>query len=185
MKANNRFSIDFIIRLRKNEKTKALLYARVTVNKECTEISLKEQIDPACWDNAREEVKGQTVAAKALNRHIEEVRFKIREKYRPLSDKEAIITAEAVKLAYLGNHSIQRTGHTLRELIALHTKIQFPKLRPGTSKNYGTTEKHTSPLFFIADNTIRSNSENLFLMIFIGRKCRSITPKMLYVERND
>ncbi len=142
MKADNRFGIDFVIRLHKKDKTKALLYARITVNKQSREVSLKEPVDPESWDAAAEQVKGKTVAAKALNRHIEEVRFKIREKYRLLSEKEAILSAEAVKLAYLGNHAIQRPGHTLCELMALHTKIQFPKLKFGTTKNYETTERY-------------------------------------------
>jgi hypothetical protein len=37
MKANNRFSIAFIVKLNKKDKTKGLLYARVAVNGEYTE----------------------------------------------------------------------------------------------------------------------------------------------------
>jgi hypothetical protein len=106
MKANNRFSIAFIVSLCKKDKTKGLLYARVAVNGEFTKVSLKEQIDPESWDPAREEVKNKTAQAKALNKHIEDVRFRIKEKYLLLTDKESIISTDAVKVAYLGNHAV-------------------------------------------------------------------------------
>jgi hypothetical protein len=84
MKANNSFTINFITRQGKNEKSKSLLYAKVTVNGGRTEISLKENIDPELWDAAREEIKGNPFATKALNKHIEDFRFRLREKYRLL-----------------------------------------------------------------------------------------------------
>ena len=85
MKAMNSFSIDFITRLSKNDKSKALLYARITVNEKRAETSLKEQINPDCWDSSSEEVMGKSQAARALNRNIEDVRFRHKEKYRLLT----------------------------------------------------------------------------------------------------
>ena len=50
MKSNNTFSIIFIIRLNKKDKSFALLYARILANGERTEISLKETIKTDEWD---------------------------------------------------------------------------------------------------------------------------------------
>jgi len=50
MKSTNTLSINFIIRMNKKDKAKALVYARVLVNGKRTEISLKEQIKTAEWD---------------------------------------------------------------------------------------------------------------------------------------
>ena len=45
-----------------------------------------------------------------------------------LKEKDWSITAQAVKDAYLGNHSIQKGKHTLCELIRFHFKIEGEKL---------------------------------------------------------
>ena len=105
MKTTHSFSIDFIIRRCKDNKKQALIYARITVDEERKEISLKERINVTDWDPQQEIIKGRTEQVKALNKNIEDVRFKIKEKYRLLCDKETLITAETVKEAYHGTHA--------------------------------------------------------------------------------
>jgi len=79
------------------------------------EISIKEQIHVTVWICEKEAVKGTTAEARAVNERIENVRFRIREKYRNLDNEGAIITAESIKAAYLGVQTIQK-GHRLIEL---------------------------------------------------------------------
>jgi site-specific recombinase XerD len=138
MKTTHSFSIDFIIRRCKGNKKQALIYARITVDEERKEISLKERINAADWDPQQEIVKGRTEQVKSLNKHIEDVRFKIREKYRLLYDKETLFTAETVKQAYLGTHTALK-NHKLVELLDYYHKIWQPKLKPGGFKNVVTT----------------------------------------------
>src|SRR6185437_598315 len=138
MKTTHSFSIDFIIRRCKDNKKEALIYARITVDEERKEISLKERINAVDWDPQQEIVKGRTELVKCLNKHIEDVRFKIKEKYRLLCDKETLITAETVKQAYLGTHTALK-GHKLVELLDYYDKIWKPKLKPGGFKNVVTT----------------------------------------------
>ena len=142
MKANNSFAIDFIIRKSKYNRRSALIFARITVNGERTEISLKEFINPNDWDSDREMVKRKSVEVKAINYHIDEVRFRLKEKYRLLQDEEHGINAQGVKEAYLGSHAIQKSKHTLCELIQFHFKIEGEKLKAGTIKNYYATEEY-------------------------------------------
>ncbi|HWB92359.1 MAG TPA: hypothetical protein VG605_10920 [Puia sp.] len=47
MKTTHSFSIDFIIRRCKENKQQALIYARITVDEERKEISIKERINAA------------------------------------------------------------------------------------------------------------------------------------------
>lgn len=47
MKTTHSFGIDFIIRRCKENKKQALIYARITVDEERKEISLKERINAA------------------------------------------------------------------------------------------------------------------------------------------
>lgn len=148
MKTTNSFSIDFLIRRCKENKQRALIYARITVDEERKEISLKEAIDANEWDPKKEMVKGKTMQAKSLNQHIEDVRFKIKEKYRALCESETLITAEAVKDAYLGVHALLK-GHKLLELLDYYYKIWQPKLKPGGFKNIKTTIAYVTR--FLAD----------------------------------
>ena len=64
---------------------------------EPAEISLKEEISENDWDPQAEQVKGRSIQAKSLNDHIDDVRDKIRNKYRVLQQAEALKTAEGVK----------------------------------------------------------------------------------------
>jgi hypothetical protein len=90
MKTTRSFGIDFLIRRCKDDKTQALIYTRITVDEDRKEISLKERINAADCGPAKEIVKGKTEQIKSLNKHIEDVRFKIKEKYRALYDKESL-----------------------------------------------------------------------------------------------
>jgi len=138
MKTTHSFSIDFIIRRCKDNKKQALIYARITVDEERKEISLKERINATDWDPNQEIVKGRTERAKSLNMHIDDVRDKIRNKYRVLQQAEALITAESIKQEYLGIHS-QLKGHKLIELMNYYKTIMKPELKPGGFKNIKTT----------------------------------------------
>jgi integrase/recombinase XerD len=142
MKTNNSFGIDFITRISKSDRHSALIFARITVDGDRKEISLKENIKTSDWDSAREIVKGRTENVKCLNAHIDDVRFRIKEKFRMLKEKCCIVTAQTVKEAYLGGHSIQKSKHTLCELTRFHFKIEGEKLKPGTIKNYYATEAY-------------------------------------------
>jgi site-specific recombinase XerD len=128
--------------MNKKDKANALLYARVSVNGERTEISLKEQIKTEEWDAPREVLKGKLPHVKAINKYIEDVRFRLKEKYRMLEEKGFIITANAIKEAYLGIHKSQNSGHKLIELMNYHEEIFGHELSKGTLKNYYTTKDY-------------------------------------------
>lgn len=158
MRTENTFAIDFIIRLNKTQKDKALLYARVTVNGDRKEISLKHSFNAKDWDGRQEIVKGKSQEARTINNYIEDVRFRLKEKYRLLLDKQSTITAQAIKDAYLGKHALQKTGHTVMELLKYHARIAGDKLEPGTLKNYGATEQYLKAYI-----KFKYNKEDIFL----------------------
>ena len=62
----------------------------------------------------KQQVDGRSPQIKALNTHLDNVKFKIKEKYRSLLNKEATITAQIMKNAYLGNEPEQK-GHSICE----------------------------------------------------------------------
>lgn len=138
MRSPHSFEIEFLIRRCKDDKTSGFIYVRITIDKERAELSLKERIPVADWDSKKKQVRGNSMQVKALNQHMDDVRFKIKLKYRMLLDKEAVITAETVKQAYLGVHALPK-GHKLIELLNYFKKIWETKLKPGGFKNYKTT----------------------------------------------
>jgi integrase/recombinase XerD len=57
---------------------------------------------------------------------IDDVRSKIKSKYRLLQEKETLITAESIRDAYLGIQ-LQLKGNKLKELLYYYQKIWEPK----------------------------------------------------------
>ncbi|WP_018616335.1 site-specific integrase [Segetibacter koreensis] len=125
----------------KKDTTVGGIYVRITANGKQTEISLNEKIPVNQWNVQKQEVNGRTPQVKALNTHLENVRFKIKEKYRALVDKDLPITAKGIKDVFLGNQ-VEQKGHSLSELVAYHAKMQGEKLSPGTMKNYVATGEY-------------------------------------------
>jgi site-specific recombinase XerD len=139
MRSNQSFAVNFVKRRCKENKKRANIYARIYVDGGLPkEISLKEEIEASAWDEKREIVKGKGVETKAFNDYIDDVRSKIKEKYRELEIAGMLITAESVKQAYLGVQPSLK-GHKLSELLDYYYKIWEPKLKDGGFKNYKTT----------------------------------------------
>jgi hypothetical protein len=138
METTHTFGIDLLIRKCKYNKKQGFIYARITVDEERVEISTKEKIDVATWDPDKEIVKGKTIEVKEINQHLDDIRHKIKSKYRMLKESESLITAEKVKEAYEGILACQK-GHTLAELTAYYKKIWESKMKIGGFKNYKTT----------------------------------------------
>lgn len=115
METTHTFGIDLLIRKCKQNKKQAFIYARITVDEERAEISTKEKIDVAAWDPDKEIVEGKSIEVKETNQHLDDIRYKIKSKYRMLKESESLVTAEKVKEAYEGIHASQK-GHTLTEL---------------------------------------------------------------------
>ena len=138
MKTTHTFSVDMIIRRRKADQTQGLLYARITIDGEIREISLKEKIEVSSWDSKSETVRGKSMQAKTINNLIEETRHGIKEKYRLLRTEHQELTADTVKQAFLGVSGTKK-AKTLFELLDYFTQIFEGKLKHGGFKNYRTT----------------------------------------------
>lgn len=138
MTTTHTFAVDIIIRRNKTNREKALLYARITIDGDAKEVSLKETIAVAEWDSKSETIIGKSIRVKSINQLIEETRFGIKEKYRLLKANDVKMTADSVKAAYLGEDAIPK-GKKLPDLLDYFTKIFEDKLKHGGFKNYKTT----------------------------------------------
>lgn len=141
MKTTNTFGIIFFIRKSKSKNTdaKAHVYAKITVNGDETELSLKEEVDPNSWNGKKSIAIGKSEDIRMLNAHLKEVHSGIVECYRELKLSHKLITATIVKNKFLG---IEEEEHSLLKVFEYHNTEMKQELEPGTQKNYFTTKRY-------------------------------------------
>ncbi len=135
----NTFGIQFVIRKHRIKDDKAPIYARVTVNQERAEISIKKRIHVDNWNNGRGMAKGKSSEISRLNSYLEQIRSQLTECYQELVINKEAVTPEAIKNKFLG---VEDVGETLKGLVEYHNTGMDSNLRWGTLKNYKTTEKY-------------------------------------------
>ena len=114
------FSILFYIKksaLKSNGK--APIMARITLNGDIVQFSVKCEVDPGEWNSRAQRAIGKSAGAIKLNGFLDNVRAGIINHYREISDRESTITAEKVKNAFLGFKTNQLS---LLELFDKHIK---------------------------------------------------------------
>lgn len=140
MKTKNTFGIHFVIRTPATEKTTmSMIYARITVNGQRTEISLKLKVSSTLWDTVRGQAKGKSQEINKINEHIERVRSLITDSYHQLIHQKKVVTVGSVKDLFLG---IDDSEMSILKLIEYHDKVSVGKLSQGTLKNYSSTTKY-------------------------------------------
>lgn len=137
------FSVNFTVRKTKNDPTTANVYAVITKDGEQpAEMCLPGKIQHAKWDGKKEQVGGNSVDAKSLNVHINNIRVNLTIAYRDLVDAQEPFTAQDVKNHYLGERAPANRDYTLLKLLDKHGTEWKGKLAPGSMKNYDTTETY-------------------------------------------
>ena len=139
MKKINTFGIQFVIRKHRIKDGEAPIYARITVNAERAEISIKKRIHVDNWNNGRGMAKGKTPEISKLNSYLEQIRSQLTECYQALVVSKGTVNPESIKNKFFG---IDDSGETLKGLIEYHNIGMDSNLRWGTLKNYMTTEKY-------------------------------------------
>lgn len=139
MEKMHTFGIQFVIRKHRIKNGEAPIYARITVNSERTEISVKKRINVDNWNNGKGMAKGKNPDISLLNSYLEQFRSKLTSCYQSLVINGEQVDANNVKNRFLGN---EPTGKTLLELIDYHNTQMKETLKWGTLKNYQTTAKY-------------------------------------------
>ncbi|PAW93903.1 integrase [Mucilaginibacter sp. MD40] len=137
---NSTFGVIFYLRKYKaTNDGKTPIYARITVNGQRTDVSVKRSIDPANWNANKGMAKGSKEEIVKLNKYLEQYRSGIVESYQQLSLQKKLVTAELVKDKFTGEDQAE---FTLCKLMTYHNSEQAQILKPGTMKNYFTTQKY-------------------------------------------
>ena len=114
------FSILFYIKKSAHKDNgKAPMMARITLNGDIVQFSLKCEVEPDEWNPRAQRTNGKSANAVKLNGFLDNVRAKIINHYREISDREVTVTAEKVKNAFLGFKSNQLS---LLQLFDKHIK---------------------------------------------------------------
>ncbi|MCM4157560.1 site-specific integrase [Gramella sp. AN32] len=115
------------------------IYARIWVDSIPVDVSAKESILEKHWCAMSRRAKIRTKNARHINETLDDVKSRINKAYKELKAEGRLITAQAVKLRYLGR---DKAILTCKDLIRYHRENEFAKLAPGTVKNYSATEKY-------------------------------------------
>lgn len=120
-----------------NKEGKAGIMIRLTLNGEVSQFSSKLDIEPDMWDVKQGKASGNSAKARQLNTLLEEMRRSIRNHYHEIELREAYVTAEKVRNAFLGIETKQRT---LLELFKKHNDDARKLI--GISKTPATLAKY-------------------------------------------
>nr|WP_298927869.1 site-specific integrase [uncultured Allomuricauda sp.] len=139
MRNNSTLKVLIFTRDHTHNPEKLTIYARITVDGKRAEISLKRRTSVNEWDEIRGRVTGFSQKAKTLNSYLDEVYVQLMDTHKQLLSEGKIITAQAIKARFLGQDDHHKT---LKELIEYHNTSQILVLKPGTMKNYYSTERY-------------------------------------------
>ncbi|WP_271393770.1 MULTISPECIES: site-specific integrase [Aequorivita] len=150
MRKSDTFSVMLLPRFEKESKGKTPLYARITVNGKFKRFSIKIKFTTDLWEPSVSRLKGNSAEARQINNHINQVLIQIDEAYRELKKERKLITPQTVIARYRGEDQIRKT---LIQLSEYHKFNMKSVLKPGTLKNYYTTETYIKRFLEIQRNT--------------------------------
>lgn len=121
------------------EDNTAKIYARITIDSQRANMSLKYTIPTEIWDSKGSRVLGRTKEAQEINTYLMEVESELFQCYRELRSKSPHITPQMVKARYFGEDENQITLKALFEYHNLHGAHALGK---ATLSHYRTTQKY-------------------------------------------
>lgn len=140
MKTSKTFSVHFWLKkTAKKSNGQVPIYARITVDGIRADLSIKRTALNIHWSSEAGKLNPRVSGAKNINEYLDDVYIRLMDCHKQLHAENILITAQAVKLRYLGK---DKAVSTLKELIQYHSKNEMFKLEPGTAKNYSATEKY-------------------------------------------
>lgn len=149
------FSVLFFTRKVNRNSQNLSIYARITVNGKCSEMSLQRKTFVNEWDSSKGRLKGTTPRIKKLNGYLDQVYSKLLDTHKNLLDKDPLISAAKIKASYLG---LDEDHKTIKDIVAYHNEKMKDTLKWGTLKNYHTTAKYLEEFL-----KKKKNTDNIYL----------------------
>lgn len=142
-----RFSLLFRLKKpRGYEKGNMLVYMRITVDNERTEMSVNREFDPARWNKRAGRATGTKEDARALNAYLDTLQVKVYEVHRELIDSGEDFTAEKLKNKLQGKEA--KKSKMLLEAFIEHNQqveklVEKAEYAKGTRTRFETIYRHT------------------------------------------
>src|SRR5690606_32083945 len=122
------------------------IYMRITVAGEPTEVSTGRECDPLRWNPKANRAKGTKEDIRGLNAYLDMLERKVANAHLQLVKDGAEITAESLKLKFLGK-GVQRR-HLMETFMEHNRKMEAllgNGFKPNTLKGYNTSIGHLTP----------------------------------------
>lgn len=139
MQTDSTFAVLFFTRNTRKNSGNLSIYARITVNGQRTEISLKRSVPVNYWDASKGRARGNAQNLRILNNYLDQTYGQILDSHKQLLQEHKMITPQAIKARYLGEDDQHKT---LMELVEYHNTTMHSVLKSGTMKNYYSTKKY-------------------------------------------
>ena len=140
MRTKTTFSVLFwLYASRADSNQEAQLYARITLNGQRVNFSLKRKINIHRWDAKRQLLKGSKASVKAFNSYLETLKADLFHLYRDLLRKQSNLTAQLVKSHFLGEHI---KSYSLIDIFDFHNETFKNKLARKTLCHYRTNQNY-------------------------------------------
>jgi site-specific recombinase XerD len=115
------------------------IYARITIDGKRADLSTQQTTLEHSWCTTARRIKPKFSGAKEVNDVLENIHSSLVLCHKQLSNSGVVVSAQAVKLRYLGK---DKPVATIDDLIHYHRENNLIYLSPGTAKNYPSTEKY-------------------------------------------
>ncbi|MFC4218996.1 site-specific integrase [Flagellimonas marina] len=140
MNCSNSFSISYWLK-KTAKKSDGLIpiYARIRFEGRYCDLSVHRSTLEERWCPKLGRMDHRSTEANSTNKYLDEVRAKLLDCHRQLFSEGLPISPNAIKQRYLGS---DKKIVSLEDIFEYHRTHEIPKLAPGTSKNYGATERY-------------------------------------------
>jgi len=125
--------------MNKQKNGSAPVYARISVNGERIEMSLRKSVNITDWNSVKGLAKTKDCRTENIDNYLEQTRGMLSGIYQELILTSELITPNLIKNRFLG---VAEHRHTLNSLMDYHNLHMIEVLASGTMKNYYTTEKY-------------------------------------------
>jgi integrase len=139
MRTDSTLGVIFFTRKKRNNPERLDIYVRITVNKERSEFSIKRDISVSNWDIFRCRAKETSENLILFNSYLDDVYAEVLNAHKQLHSERKLITAKGIKLRYFGEDEERMS---LMQAVEYHNKNINNELKPGTLKNYFSTENY-------------------------------------------
>ena len=138
MRTSNNFKVLFWLNVAKQKGEHAPIYARILINGNRAEVSLKKQTLVTYWDQIHKRTALDNHPEKELNTFLDRTQHELSLIYEGLCREYELVGPAMVKNRFVGQDPEYRS---LMEFVRFHNSHMKGTLKAGTLKNYFTTEK--------------------------------------------